>query len=110
VLVLAVALSNALRRAAIPVLRVRVTKRTSLRRPVEEASLGRVRACGQHSAGRPHVAVVLDGIALTMLTSAHSAAIRLPHIRQSIPIEVVLVHAVVHAAGSPIGVMVFRLF
>merc|ERR1719401_296762 len=54
---------------------------------------------GPDSARRSQVAVVLDGIALVMLTDAHLARVVL-FVRQRFPVEVVLVPAMVHAASN----------
>jgi len=76
-------------------LAVRVAESTSLRRRIEEASLGIT--LGQNAARSPHIAVVLEWVALVVIAPANSAAIWCRHCRQISPIEIVLEHAVVHA-------------
>lgn len=74
---------------------------TCLSGRVHKAALGI--ALGQDTAGRPHVAIVLYGIALVLLTNAHLAAIH-SLVRQGIPVEV---RAVV--AGRPLLVNICRM-
>merc|ERR1740129_280183 len=91
------AIPDVARRAAVA-LAIRVAQGTGLRWRIKEASL-RI-ALGQDATRGPHVAIVLERIALVVITPANSAAIWLRHSAQLGPIEIILIDVVVPAANS----------